>query len=65
MQEYLELVTKIGSGVLMIIGGATLIFRVVHPLTEAKWDDKVYRVLCKITKVLEKLSLNKNTKLKI
>jgi hypothetical protein len=63
--DIVQTLTVLGQGVLLIIGGATIIFRIVHPLTETKWDDKVYKFLSKTSKVLEKLSLNKETTTKV
>lgn len=65
MQEYIDLTLKIIEGVLMVIGGSTIIFRILHPLTETKIDDKIYRVLVNILTLSKKLSLNKDTGLNI
>ena len=42
---------------LMIVGGATIAFRAIAPLTESKWDNKVLQFL---EKILEYVSLNKS-----
>jgi len=42
--------------ILLIIGGATVLFRIIAPLTKNKLDDKI---LCWLTKILEIVSLHK------
>ena len=42
---------------LITIGAATVLFRAIAPITEAKWDNKVLKVL---EKVLETVALNKD-----
>jgi len=52
-------IISIISTVFSIIGTATVLFRIIAPLTETKVDDKILQGL---TKLLEMVSLNKNTK---
>ena len=48
---------------LSVIGGATVLFRIVAPLSKASWDNKVLKVL---ESILGAVALNKdNSKIEI
>jgi len=49
---------QIVSLVLSLIGGATVAFRIIAPLTEAKWDNKVLKAL---ETILSMVALNRDT----
>jgi len=53
---------EIISGLLLaleIIGGATILLRVIAPLTKTKWDNKVLQILGVIAKAVS-LNLDEN-----
>ena len=55
----MDIITIVGIG-LQIIGGASILLKMIAPYTETKKDDKIVKVL---DKILKSISLDTNTKL--
>lgn len=50
-----EIFVKVAEALLQIVGGATVLFRTLKPLTGTKFDSKTYR---RLVKLFERVSLN-------
>lgn len=46
------------QGVLMLVGGASILVKLIAPLTKTKVDDKAASLLDRVKSFLEKLALN-------